>query len=129
MNYDTIEILYIDDSIDDANLVMCALKKCGLSNTIFHLNDGVEALDFLFCKGEFASCSIQTHLKLILLDLKMPKVSGFEVLEKIKTDSLYRTIPVVIFTSSEEASDIKQCYKYGANSYIVKPIESDSFFR
>ncbi len=112
MNYDNIEILFVEDSIDDAALTMRALKKGGLSNTIFHVKDGAEALDFMYCKGAYASRNIEGHLKLILLDLKMPKVSGMEVLGKIKSDPRF-----------------KRCYELGANSYIVKPVESDNFFQ
>ncbi len=129
MNYDNIEILFVEDSIDDATLTMRALRKGGLSNTIFHVKDGAEALDFMYCRGAYESRSIEIHLKLILLDLKMPKVSGMEVLEKIKSDPKYKTIPIVILTSSKEDPDIKRCYELGANSYIVKPVESDNFFQ
>ncbi|MBC7694274.1 MAG: response regulator [Burkholderiales bacterium] len=129
MNYDNIEILFVEDSIDDATLTMRALRKGGLSNTIFHVKDGAEALDFMYCRGAYESRSIEIHLKLILLDLKMPKVSGMEVLEKIKSDPKYNTIPIVILTSSKEDPDIKRCYELGANSYIVKPVESDNFFQ
>ena len=129
MNYDSIEILFAEDSIDDATLTLRALKKGGLTNPIFHVKDGAEALDFMYCKGDYTSRNIHDHLKLILLDLKMPKVSGIEVLEKIKSDSMFKTIPVVILTSSKEDPDIKRCYELGANSYIVKPVESDNFFQ
>ena len=129
MNYNAIEILFVEDSIDDATLTMRALKKSGLSNTILHVKDGAEALDFMYCKGIYVSRNMQDKPKLILLDLKMPKVSGIEVLEKIKSDSLFLTIPVVILTSSKEDPDIKRCYELGANSYIVKPVESENFFQ
>ena len=129
MNYDDIEILFVEDSIDDAALTMRALKKGGLTNTIFHVKDGAEALDFMHCTGAYASRNSKDHLKLILLDLKMPKVSGMEVLEKIKSNPKFKTIPIVILTSSKEDPDIKRCYELGANSYIVKPVESDNFFQ
>ena len=129
MNYDNIEILFVEDSIDDATLTIRALKKGGLSNTIYHVQDGAEALDFMYCRGAYTSRNAEMHLKLILLDLKMPKVSGMEVLEKIKSDPKYKTIPIVILTSSKEDPDIKRCYELGANSYIVKPVESDNFFQ
>lgn len=129
MNYDSIEILFAEDSIDDATLTLRALNKGGLTNPIFHVKDGAEALDFMYCKGDYASRNIHEHLKLILLDLKMPKVSGIEVLEKLKSDPMLKTIPVVILTSSKEDPDIKRCYELGANSYIVKPVESDNFFQ
>lgn len=129
MNNEAIEILFVEDNIDDATLTLRALKKCGLTNTIFHVKDGAEALAFIYCKGAYASWNTTEHLKLILLDLKMPKVSGIEVLKKIKSDPKYKTIPIVILTSSKEDPDIKQCYEFGANSYIVKPVESDNFFQ
>ena len=129
MNYNNVEILFAEDSVDDAALTIRALKKGGLSNTIFHVKDGAEALDFMYCRGEYATRNIQNHLKLILLDLKMPKVSGTEVLEKLKSDPTFKMIPVVILTSSKEDPDITRCYELGANSYIVKPVESDNFFQ
>lgn len=128
MDYNNIEILFVEDSIDDANLTMRALKKGGLINTICHVKDGAEALDFLYGKAAFASRNLHQHPKLILLDLKMPKVSGMEVLQKIKSDPQLKTIPVVILTSSKEDPDIKSCYELGANSYIVKPVENENFF-
>lgn len=128
MNYNDIEILFIDDNLDDATLTLRALKKGGLTNTIFHVKDGVEALDFMYCKGDFSSRNIHSQPKLILLDLKMPKISGIEVLEKLKSDNSHKTVPVVVLTSSEEDPDVKKCYELGANSYIVKPVESDHFF-
>lgn len=128
MNYNNVEILFVDDNKDDAVLTMHALKKGGLTNTIFHAKDGAEALDFMYCKGIFTSRNFLEHPKLILLDLKMPKVSGIEVLKKIKTDLDLKTIPVVVLTSSKEDPDVKLCYELGANSYIVKPVESVNFF-
>ena len=128
MNYDDIEILFAEDCIDDAALTLRALKKSGLTNPIYHVKDGAEALDFMYCRGEYAHRNSNSHLKLILLDLKMPKVSGSEVLEKLKADPQFKNIPMVILTSSKEDPDIKRCYGLGANSYIVKPVECDNFF-
>ena len=128
MDYNDIEILFAEDSIDDSRLTIRALKKCGLTNKIHHVKDGAEALDFIYCKGIYSSRNIQEYPKLILLDLKMPKVSGMEVLENIKSSHM-KSIPVVILTSSNEDPDIKKCYALGANSYIVKPVESDNFFQ
>ena len=129
MNFSDIEILFVEDSMDDATLTIRALKKGGLANKLHHVKDGAEALDFLYCKGVYTGRSINDHLKVILLDLKMPKVSGMEVLEKVKSDPLFKSIPVVILTSSKEDPDIKRCYELGANSYIVKPVDSDNFFK
>lgn len=128
MNHQDTEILFAEDSEDDAVLTMRALKKGGLSNVIFHVKNGAEALDFLFSKGYYENQPIPSHLKLILLDLKMPKVSGMQVLEKVKQDPVLKKIPIVILTSSKEDPDIKSCYDLGANSYIVKPVDSDNFF-
>lgn len=129
MDYDSIEILFVEDSMDDARLTIRALTKSGLTNKLHHVRDGAEALDFIYCIGVYASRNIKQHPKMMLLDLKMPKVSGMEVLKKIKSDSDMNTIPVVILTSSKEDPDIKKCYALGANSYIVKPVESDNFFQ
>ena len=123
-----IEILLVEDNIDDATLTIHALKKSGLFNSILHLKDGSEALDYLYCKGEYTSHVFVEYPKVILLDLKMPKISGIEVLKKIKSDPILKKIPVVIFTSSREDPDIKKCYELGANSYIVKPGEFNNFF-
>ncbi|WP_300566214.1 response regulator [Flavobacterium sp.] len=128
MNYDNVEILFVDDNQDDAALTILALKKGGLTNIIYHVKDGAEALDFMYCRENYASRNIQNRPKLILLDLKMPKVTGIEVLEKLKSDTAHKTIPVVVLTSSKEDPDVKRCYELGANSYIVKPVESVNFF-
>lgn len=128
MNYNDVEILFIDDNLDDATLTLRALKKGGVINTVFHVKDGAEALDFMYCKGNFSNRNMERQPKLILLDLKMPKVSGIEVLERLKSDGIHKTVPVVVLTSSKEDPDVKKCYELGANSYIVKPVESVSFF-
>jgi CheY-like chemotaxis protein len=129
MGFNKVEILLVEDSMDDAALTIRALKKGGLSNVIFHVKDGAEALDFMYCKEEYATRNILECPKLILLDLKMPKLSGFEVLEKIKSDPVFKTIPIVMLTSSNEDPDIRKCYELGVNSYIVKPIDSLEFFK
>ena len=128
MNYEEVEILFVEDSIDDATLTIRALKKSGFTKKLFHVKDGAEALDFIYCKGLYELRKSKEYPKLILLDLKMPKVTGMEVLEKIKSDPNLKSIPIVILTSSKEDPDIKKCYALGANSYIVKPVESDNFF-
>jgi CheY-like chemotaxis protein len=126
--YSDVEILLTEDSIDDATLTIRALTKSGFTNKLYHVKDGAEALDYLYCNGIYASRNILKRPKLILLDLKMPKVSGMQVLEKIKSDPDFKSIPVVILTSSKEDPDVKKCYELGANSYIVKPVDSDKFF-
>lgn len=128
MNYDNIEILFVEDSIDDALLTIRALEKSGFTNKLFHVKDGAEALDFLYCRGPYAKRECKGKPKLILVDLKMPKVSGMQILEKVKSDPDLKSIPVVILTSSSEDPDIAKCYSLGANSYIVKPVDSNNFF-
>jgi len=128
MNYDDVEILFAEDSPDDAVLTIRALTKSGFTNKLQHVKDGAEALDFLYCRGTYADRNPKCLPKLLLLDLKMPKVSGMQVLEKIKSDPELRSIPAVILTSSQEDPDIAKCYALGANSYIVKPVDSTNFF-
>lgn len=128
MSYHNVEILFVEDSTDDATLTIRALKKSGFTNKLHHVINGAEALDFVYCKGAYASRSEKEIPKLILLDLKMPKVSGLQVLEKLKSDPNLKSIPVVMLTSSNEGPDIEKCYALGANSYIVKPVDSDNFF-
>ena len=128
MPYDNVEILFAEDSMDDATLTIRALTKSGFLNKLHHVKDGAEALDFLYCKGIYATRKADWKPKLLLLDLKMPKVSGMQVLEKVKSDPGLKSIPVVILTSSQEDPDIANCYALGANSYIVKPVDSDNFF-
>lgn len=128
MNYDNVEILFVEDSMDDAALTIRALKKSGFTNKLHHVIDGAEALDFIYCNGAYGTRSKKEFPKLILLDLKMPKVSGLQVLEKIKSDPELKSIPIVMLTSSNEGLDIEKCFALGANSYIVKPVESDNFF-
>jgi CheY-like chemotaxis protein len=127
MNDSEVEILIVEDNPDDAELAIRALKKSRLANHVIHLIDGAEALDFLFGSGQYTGRNINNLPKVILLDLKMPKVNGLEVLQRIKSDPLTKTIPVVILTSSAEDPDIKKSYELGANSYIVKPVEFNNF--
>nr|WP_068891163.1 response regulator [Pedobacter panaciterrae] len=128
MSYHNVEILFVEDSVDDATLTIRALKKSGFTNKLYHVIDGAEALDFIYCKGAYTSRSDKEFPKLILLDLKMPKVSGVQVLEKMKSDPNLKSIPIVMLTSSNEGPDIEKCLALGANSYIVKPVDSDNFF-
>jgi two-component system response regulator len=122
-----VEILLVEDNMDDAEMTIHALRKKSLANRLTHLPDGEEALDFLFGTGKYAGRNTNFKPKLILLDLKMPKVNGMEVLERVKSHSDTKNIPVVVLTSSKEDPDLKKCYELGANSYIVKPVEFESF--
>lgn len=119
----------MEDNVNDAELAIRALRKNNIANNIIHLKDGASALDFLFGKGEYEGRNIQSKPKIILLDLKMPKVNGLEVLEKIKANELTRRIPVVVLTSSKEHPDVEKAYLLGANSYIVKPVDFESFHK
>ncbi len=127
MDNEEIEILIVEDNPGDAELTIRALHKNNLANKLVHLTDGAEALDFLFGTGQFSNRNLNNSPKVILLDLKMPKVGGLEVLQKIKSDPRTKTIPVVILTSSAEDPDVKRSYELGANSYIVKPVEFHDF--
>jgi two-component system, response regulator len=128
MNLNTIELLLVEDNHDDAELTIRELKRNNLSNRIFHVKDGEEALEFLFANGRYAKTRKNNYPpKLILLDIQMPKVNGMEVLKIIKTDERTKHTPVVILTSSKEDPDIQNSYKLGANSYIVKPVDFESF--
>jgi two-component system, response regulator len=129
MNYNEVEVILVEDNPDDAALTIRALKKHNLANKLIHLKDGAEALAFMFATDEYASRNVESKPKVILLDLKMPKINGIEVLEKIKLDNRTRSIPVVVLTSSAEDPDIKKCYELGVNSYIVKPVEFDNFVK
>ncbi len=127
MENETFEILLIEDNMNDAELAIRALRKGNINNTLIHLKNGAKALEFLFGTGNFEGRDIRKKPKLILLDLKMPKVDGLEVLTQIKANELTKAIPVVVLTSSKEHPDIERAYSLGANSYIVKPVEFDEF--
>jgi two-component system response regulator len=127
MENKVVEILLIDDNMNDAELMIRALKKNNMSSKLIHLKDGVEALDFVFCKGSFAERNFNNRPKVIFLDLKMPRIDGLEVLERIKKDEQTKSIPIVILTSSKQDQDMRKCYDLGASSYIVKPVEFDNF--
>lgn len=122
-----IEILLVEDNPRDAELTIRALKKKHLINNLFHVQDGVEALDFLFARGKFADRNVEDAPKVILLDLKLPRINGLEVLRTLKQDDRTRAIPVVIVTSSAEDPDIVTAYKLGANSYVIKPVQFEAF--
>ena len=129
MNNNEIEILLVEDNVNDAELTIRSLKKVNLANRLFHVKDGAEALDFIFARGDFAGRNIESKPKLILLDIKMPKVDGIEVLRQIKLNEVTKTIPVVMMTSSKEEQDIISSYNLGVNSYVVKPVEFEGFVK
>lgn len=122
-----VEVLLVEDNPDDIQLTLHAFKKNNFSNRIVIVRNGEEALDFLFCRGSYAERSISQRPKVILLDLKLPKVDGLEVLRQIKSDPRTQTIPVVVMTSSDDERDIVESYHFGVNSYIVKPLDFQRF--
>ncbi|HEX9444895.1 MAG TPA: response regulator [Candidatus Binatia bacterium] len=122
-----VEILLVEDNPNDVELTLHALQKNNLTNRIEIARDGAEALDFIFCQGPYAGRSIDQPPRVILLDLKLPKVDGLEVLKRLKDDQRSRTIPIVVLTSSREECDIVESYKLGVNSYIVKPVDFEQF--
>jgi CheY-like chemotaxis protein len=124
-----VEVLLVEDNPSDAELTMRALKKRNLANRLFHVKDGAEAIDFLFAQGGFAGRRVESGPKVVLLDLKLPKVDGIEVLRRIKSDDRTKIIPVVVMTSSREDRDLVDCYKLGVNGYVVKPVEFEDFAR
>lgn len=122
-----VEILLVEDNPTDAELAIRALKKNNFANKLVWVKDGAEALDFLFASGAYADRQMCNGPKVIMLDLRLPKVDGMEVLRRVKDDARTRTIPVVVLTSSKEDRDIAESYKLGVNSYISKPVEFDEF--
>jgi CheY-like chemotaxis protein len=127
MTEHSIEILLVEDNPHDLELTLHAFQRNNLSNRIHVARDGAEALDFIFCTGAHAHRNIQNSPKVILLDLKLPKVDGLEVLRRIKADPRTQKLPVVVLTSSREERDIVESYQVGVNSYIVKPVDFDQF--
>jgi len=121
------EILLVEDSQDDLDMTLRALRKANMANHIQVARDGAEALEFVFCEGAHAARKIENIPKLIMLDLKLPKIDGLEVLKRIKGDPRTRMIPVVVLTSSKEQNDVIKSYGLGGNSYIVKPVDFESF--
>lgn len=122
-----VEILLVEDNPNDAELTLRALKKQNLANKVHVVIDGAEALDYIFSTGSYESRNLNNQPKLILLDLKLPKVDGLEVLDRIKSDERSKTIPVVVLTSSREEQDMVESYRLGVNSYIVKPVDFNKF--
>jgi two-component system, response regulator len=125
----TIEVLLVEDNASDAEMTIDALKQNNLANKLLHVKDGAAALDFIFAEGKYAGGEIESALKVILLDLKMPKLNGIQVLQRIRGDDRTKNIPVVVLTSSREDPDIHKCYDLGVNSYVVKPVEFEEFHR
>ena len=124
---DDVEILLVEDNPNDVELTLRALQKQNLSNKVFVVKDGAEALDFIFASGAYSQRKVEKRPKVVLLDLKLPKVDGIEVLRRIKADSRTSPIPVVMLTSSQEERDVVNSYNLGVNSYIVKPVDFSSF--
>jgi CheY-like chemotaxis protein len=122
-----VDILLIEDNPNDVELTLRALKKVNILNKIHVLSDGAEALDFFFRKGKYSNRNSKNEPKVIILDLKLPKVNGLEILRNLKGDENLKTIPVVVLTSSREEQDVVESYKLGVNSYIVKPVDFEKF--
>src|SRR5450432_791580 len=123
----SVDILLVEDNPHEAQLTIRSFKKSNLANRLLHIDDGAEALDFIFARNKYAGLKVENGLKLILLDLKLPKIGGLEILKAVKEDERTKIIPVIVLTSSKEEQDIITSYKLGVNSYIVKPVNFDSF--
>ena len=122
-----VEILLVEDNPCDAELTLRTLRKGNLANKIVHVKDGQEAIDWLLCKGDYADRDSSQQPKIVLLDLNLPKLNGLEVLRAMRANEHTRETPVVVMTSSNEQQDLVDCYKLGVNSYVVKPVDFDSF--
>ena len=128
MNYQNVaDILLVEDNPRDTELTIRALNKHNYTSKFVALEDGEEALDFIFCRGKYSYRVITNRPKVILLDLKLPKVSGLEVLKTIKSDERTKMIPIIIITSSAQDSDMKAAYEFGTNGYVVKPVDLNTF--
>lgn len=122
-----VEVLLVEDNSSDAELTVRALKKNNLTNRLHIARDGADALDFLFARGAYSNRAGSQLPKVVLLDMKLPKMSGLEVLAAIRTDARTKVLPVVMLTSSKQEPDIQRCYALGVNSYIVKPVDFEAF--
>lgn len=128
-DFKAVQILIVEDNPRDAEFAVRALRKNNLANDVLIARDGDEALDFFFCRGKYSKRSYSCPPKVVLLDLKLPKVSGLEVLKIVKEDERTRNIPIVVVSSSREEPDIKKAYNLGVNSYVVKPVNFDDFVK
>jgi two-component system response regulator len=124
---ESIEILLVEDNPDDVLLIKAALEENNIVNRITHLKDGAEALDYLFHEGDYAGVPKDNSPKVIMLDLNMPKVGGIELLRRIKSNEKTQDIPIVVFTSSKDDPNLKECYRLGVKNYIIKPLDFDQF--
>jgi two-component system, response regulator len=122
-----VEILLVEDNPNDVELTLRALQKQNLASKVFVVKDGAEALEFIFATGSYSGRNVEEHPKVVLLDLKLPKIDGIEVLRKMKADPRTKDVPVVMLTSSQEERDVIETYKLGVNSYIVKPVDFSNF--
>ena len=127
MENNVIDILLIEDNPNDAELTIRALKKNHVANKVHLITDGAEALEFFFGIGKYEGRDVTSTPKVVILDLKLPKVDGLEILKRVKADERLRVIPIVVLTSSKEECDVVESYKLGANSYIVKPVDFNKF--
>ena len=128
-NSHPVEILLVEDNPEDLELALRSLRNANLTNHIHVARDGAEALEFIFCEGEYSARNIEEPPKVILLDLKLPKIDGLEVLRRIKSDPRTKAIPTVVMTSSKEQNDVVESYRLGVNSYIVKPVNFEGFVK
>ena len=126
-SFTDVDILLVEDNHDEAELTIRSLRKIDSHSKLVHIDDGAEALDFIFARNKYSERKVEHSPRMILLDLKLPKVDGLEVLKSIKADPRTRTIPVVMLTSSKEQNDVVESYNYGVNSYIVKPVNFERF--